>query len=158
MRSWKTTRDKKSFSMSHRDSLTTTGFTLIEVVVALAILSIGLTVIIESFAGGLRLAKTSQDYTKAMNFAKMKIEEITSQQKVEEGTDEGKCDDERFRWQVKIDKKTDMLPVEKDVDFTAPVELFQIKVDVFWKSGDKERSAGLETYQAIKLETDQGKT
>ena len=70
-------------------SSTTPGFTLIETVIALAILGIGLTVIIELFSGGLRLARTSEEYTKAMNFARMKLEEIISQQKIEEGTDEG---------------------------------------------------------------------
>jgi len=140
------TRFRKCF---HR----TRGFALIEVVVALAILGIGLTVIIELFAGGLRLARTSEEYTKAMNFARMKMEEVTSQQKVEEGTNEGEYDD-TFRWQVRI-KKTDLLPVEKGSDFKPPVELFQVRVDVFWKSGSKERSAGIESYMANKLSEDE---
>jgi general secretion pathway protein I len=131
------------------------GFTLIEVVVALAILSIGLTVIIELFSGGLRLARTSEEYTKAMNFARVKMEEITSQQKIEEGTDEGKCDDEAFRWQVTINKKADILPIQKDSEFKPPVELFRVKVDILWKSGAKERSASIESYKAIKLGADE---
>jgi general secretion pathway protein I len=133
------------------------GFTLIEVVVALAILGIGLTVIIELFSGGLRLARTSEEYTKAMNFARMKMEEITSQQKIEEGTDEGNCEDDTFHWQVKI-KKTDILPVEKDSDFKPPVELFQVRVDILWKSGSKERSASIESYKASKSGEDEKKS
>jgi general secretion pathway protein I len=145
---------KKAFSTSRRNSFTTTGFTLIEVVIALAILGIGLTVIIELFSGGLRLARTSEEYTKAMNFAHMKMEEITSQQKIEEGSNEGKCDDDTFRWQVKI-KKTDLLPIEKDSDFKPPIELFQVIVDILWQSGSKERSARIESYKASKLEADE---
>lgn len=49
------------------------GFTLIEVVVALAILSVGLTVIIELFAGGLRLARTSEEYTKAVKIGRAHV-------------------------------------------------------------------------------------
>jgi prepilin-type N-terminal cleavage/methylation domain-containing protein len=41
------------------------GFTLLEIVVAMAILGIGLVVIIELFSGGLRLARVSEEYTKA---------------------------------------------------------------------------------------------
>jgi general secretion pathway protein I len=145
---------KKAFSTSRRNLFTTTGFTLIEVVIALAILGIGLTVIIELFSGGLRLARTSEEYTKAMNFARMKMEEITSKQKIEEGSDEGKCDDDTFRWQVKI-KKTDLLPIEKDSDFKPPIELFQVIVDILWQSGSKERSARIESYKASKLEADE---
>ena len=147
---------KKAFSISHRNSFTIRGFTLIEVVIALAILGIGLTVILELFSGGLRLARTSEEYTKAMNFAHMKMEEITSQQKIEEGSDEGKCDDETFRWQVKI-KKTDLLTIEKDSDFKPPVELFQVIVNILWQSGSKERSASIESYKAAKLEADANK-
>jgi general secretion pathway protein I len=137
-----------------RSNFTTAGFTLIEVVIALAILGIGLMVIIELFSGGLRLARTSEEYTKAMNFARTKMEEIISQQKMEEGMDEGKCDDETFRWQVNI-KKADILPVEKDSDFKPPIELFEVRVDILWKSGSKERSASIESYKACKLGTDE---
>ena len=45
------------------------GFTLLEVIIALAILGIGLTVIMELFSGGLRLGRVSHEYTQAMNFA-----------------------------------------------------------------------------------------
>ena len=140
--------------VSRRSTTFVKGFTLLEVVVAMAILGMGLTVIIELFSGGLRLARTSEEYTKAMNFAHMKMEEITSQQKIEEGSNEGKCDDDTFRWQVKI-KKTDLLPIEKDSDFKPPIELFQVIVDILWQSGSKERSARIESYKASKLEADE---
>ncbi len=44
---------------SRRETNRPGGFTLIEVVIALALLGIGLTVILELFSGGLRLARTS---------------------------------------------------------------------------------------------------
>jgi len=129
------------------------GFTLIEVIIALAILGIGLTVIIQLFSGGLRLAKISEEYTRAMNLGRMKMEEITYQPKLEEGTSEGEFDD-TFHWQVQI-KKKDLLPVEKDSDFKPPVELFQVRVNILWKSGSKEKSATLESYKANKPDTDE---
>ena len=149
-------RFTKGIHESRTHLFSTAGFTLIEVVIALAILGIGLTVIMELFSGGLRLARTSEEYTKAMNFARMKMEEITSQQKIEEGSDEGKCDDETFRWQVEI-KRKDLLAIEKDSDFKPPVELFQVIVDILWQSGSKERSARIESYKASKLEADEEK-
>ncbi len=130
------------------------GFALIEVIIALAILAIGLTVIIELFSGGLRLAKVSEEYTRAMNLGRMKMEEIAYQPKLEEGTSEGEFDD-IFRWQVRINKKMDFLPVDKDSDFKPPIELFQVRVDILWKSGSKERSASLESLKANKSATDE---
>jgi general secretion pathway protein I len=124
------------------------GFTLIEVVIALAILGIGLTAIIELFSGGLRLGRISQGYTKAMNFASLKMEEIVTQKTIEAGEDEGEFD-RTFRWQTGIEK-VDILPYDKGTEFKPPVDFYHIRVNVLWKSGSKERSASLESYKTVK--------
>jgi hypothetical protein len=129
---------------------------LIEVVVALAILGVGLIVIIELFSGGLRLARDSMEYTKAVNYARTKMEEIAVKSAVQEGTQEGESDDKAFRWQVGV-KKVDLLSIDKSVDYKPPIELFQVKIDVFWKSGSRERSTSLESLRAIKPEEDEKK-
>ena len=61
------------------------GFTLLEIVVAMAILGIGLVIIIELFGGGLRLGRASQEYTRAAGYAKLKLEEIALSSTLEEG-------------------------------------------------------------------------
>jgi hypothetical protein len=78
----------------------------------------------------------------------MKMEEITSKRSIEEGSDEGDFD-KTFRWQVDI-KKIDLFPLDKNPDLKPPVDLFQVKINIFWKSGSKERSAILETYKTGK--------
>src|SRR4030042_904289 len=90
------------------------GFTLLEVVVALAILGVGLMVIIELFAGGLRLGRVSEEYTKAVNYARTKIEEVKLKPLTAEGVEEGVFND-TFRWQVEM-KKVDILLLEKNPD------------------------------------------
>jgi len=126
------------------------GFTLIEVVVAMAILGIGLIVIIELFSGGLRLARTSVEYTQAVNYARMKMEEMGVRQTMEEGSEEGEFDN-TFRWRVETNK-LDILPVQTGTDYKPPVDLFRVKVNVFWKSGSKERSTQIESYKIIRPE------
>jgi len=133
------------------------GFTLIEVVVALAILGIGLTVIIELFSGGLRLGRASMEYTRAVNYARMKMEETMLKPAVEEGTQEGEADDGTFRWQVGV-KKVDLLSIDKSIDYKPPIDLFQVRIDVFWKSGAKEKSTSVESLKAIKLEEGEKKS
>jgi general secretion pathway protein I len=149
-------KSKKGWLPLRNKILSTTGFTLMEVVVALAILSVGLTVIIELFAGGLRLARVSEEYTKAVNYARIKMEEIAVKPKMEEGNEEGKFD-ETFHWQVGV-KKVDVLPIEKNPDLKIPVELFQIQVKVIWKSGSKERSTYVESYRTMKVEDEEKKS
>jgi general secretion pathway protein I len=127
-----------------------------EVVVAMAILGIGITVIIELFSGSLRLARTSGEYTQAVNYARVKMEEMTVKPTMNEGSEEGEFDG-AYRWQVDV-KRVDVLPARIETDFKPPVELFQIKVQVLWKSGEKERSTMLETYRTIKLEEEEQKS
>lgn len=141
--------------VSGRSRTSAKGFTLLEVVIAMAILGMGLAVIMELFSGGLRLGRTSEEYTKATNYARIKLEEIGSQQNITEGTEEGEFDDV-FRWKVSM-KKIDILPIEKNPDFKPPVELFQVKVSVLWKSGSKERSASIESYKMSKSGGDEKK-
>lgn len=126
---------------------------MIEIVVAMAILGVGLIAIIELFSGGLRLGRTSEEYTKAVGLARMKMEEFALKENVEEGNEVGDFDQD-FRWQVGV-KKLDILPAENFTEFRPPVELYQIKVNIIWRSGTRERSAGIETYKTVKVE-DQG--
>ena len=140
----------------NREGRLENGFTLLEVVIALAILGIGLTVIMELFSGGLRLGRTSQEYTKAVNYASTKMEEISAQDTIEEGGDEGQFDD-TFRWQVGVEK-VDLLPGDKGTDFKPPADLYHIRVSVAWKSGSKERTASFETYKTVKTAIDEKKS
>ncbi len=132
------------------------GFTLIEVVVSLALLGIGLMVIIELFSGGLRLGRVSEEFTQATHYGRMKLDELALKPPLEEGVEEGEID-QTYRWRIET-KRVDLLPFERDTDFQPPVELFHVKVDILWKSGLKERSIFLESYRTIPSKTDEKKS
>ena len=141
---------------SRSNVYSTTGFTLIEVVIAIAILGVALAVIFELFSGGLRLGRVSKEYVMAMNYASLKMEELTTKGEVREGTEEGEFNKD-YRWQTLV-KKFDLLPIEeKGIDFKPPVELMNIKVNVLWKSGARERSTSIESYKAVKPEENEEK-
>jgi general secretion pathway protein I len=132
------------------------GFTLVEVVVAMAILGISLVLVIELFSGGLRLGRASEEYTVAAQLARQKIEEIALYKLVKEGIEEGEFDS-TYRWQVEV-KKIDLLPLTNETDYKPPAYLYQIQVRIIWKSGSKERTTRVETFRAVKPETDETKT
>jgi len=120
---------------------------LIEIVVAMAILGVGLIVIIELFAGGLRLGRTSEEFSKAVSLARTKLEEVSLNPVLQEGSDSGEFDKD-YRWQVAV-KKMDILPIERPPEFQPLVEFYRVKVDVLWKSGSQERITGIETYKTV---------
>jgi general secretion pathway protein I len=127
------------------------GFTLLEIVVAIAILGIGLVVIIELFGGGLRLERTSEEYTKAVGYARMKMEEVYLAKSLEEGIQAGEFDRD-YRWQMEL-RRVELIPSRGiDTSYRPPVELYWVRIDVVWKSGFKENKAWVESYRALKTE------
>src|SRR3989442_11917022 len=70
------------------------GFTLLEVLVALAILSVAVVAVIQGFAQGLRLLKLSGDHQRAMQLADQKVREVlVPEAQREHGAEAG------FRWE-----------------------------------------------------------
>jgi general secretion pathway protein I len=132
------------------------GFTLVEVVVAMAVLGISLVLIIELFSGGLRLGRASEEYTLAGQLARQKMEELSLTQPIAEGIEEGEFDS-TYRWQVEV-KKIDLLSIPLETDYRPPADLYQIQIHIIWKSGSKERSTRIETFKAIKPEPNETKT
>ena len=83
------------------------GFTLLEVLVALAILSLAVVASIQAFAQGLRLLKLSGDHQQAMLLADAKAREIVIPS---EGREEGT--EGPFRWErtTKVHEAPDLAP------------------------------------------------
>ncbi len=127
------------------------GFTLIEIVVALGLLGIGLTVIFELFAGGMRSARASEDYTKATWYGQGKMEEILMTGELTEGVTEGTFDDQ-FSWKSEVKKATPALGQDQNAEARVPIDLYQIMVTVTWPSGAGRKSLELESLRAYKSE------
>jgi general secretion pathway protein I len=130
------------------------GFTLLEVVVALAILGLGLVAVIQIFSGGLRLARATEEYSQAVHLAQAKLEEWRMAESLSEGEEEGEFNP-RYRWWVGI-RKVEVLPMEKK-EIQAPVELYQIQLKVRWETGGTEKAATFESFRLMKYREDGSK-
>jgi len=80
------------------------GFTLLEVIVSLAIMGVGLVAVLEAFSAGLRLSLQDEFLTTATFLAAGKMEEVMKETYITPGTDEGDFGDEfpDFTWTVEI--------------------------------------------------------
>ena len=131
------------------------GFTLLEVLVALAILGVAVVASIQGFAQGLRLLKLAGDHQDAMLVADEKLREVVDPS---EGSEEGT--ETRFRWKRTIVRvatpelttATQQAPaVTQQAPGTAqqapvaalqtPWSVYQIDVHVEW---DEKRAVHLE--------------
>jgi general secretion pathway protein I len=111
------------------------GFTLLEVVVALAILSVAVVAGIQLFAGGLRLLKLAGEHQEATLLADAKTREVSA---FAEGHDSGT--DGGFTWERTI-RRTEV-PVELATTTSRPYELYAVTVRVSW---DRQRAVEITT-------------
>jgi general secretion pathway protein I len=131
-----------------RNKTDNNGFTLIEIMVAMAIVALGITVVLEVFAGSLRLAGKSQDYSRAAFYGRQLLEEVSLQPEISEGSEQGIFEG-NFTWRYDI-KPHEVMLEESDVqreDFS--LQTYDITVTVFWKSGKKQKQLTMETRKAV---------
>ena len=117
------------------------GFTLIETLVAVSVLAIALTVILQLFSGGLRSARTSEDYTRGVFHAREKMEEILLTD-LEPGVAEGEWEDS-YRWQSAVD----LLETPEEDQVTLPFDTYSVSVTVSWGAEERQREFQLTTLQ-----------
>lgn len=114
------------------------GFTLLEVLVALAILSVAVVTMLQLFAQGLRLLKVAGDYQRAVLLADQKAREVES---VREGVETGQ--EGEFLWE----RRATIVPVSEELTVLspAPVRLFRVSVEVRWSGNRSVEVATLRT-------------
>jgi general secretion pathway protein I len=120
------------------------GFTLIEVIVAIAILSISLVMVMQLFSGGLRASRASCDYTRAVVHAKDKMEELS----VEPVQDSGEFED-GFAWESDVQPYEELNKELEESDYN----MLKIKVKVSWSNrAHKQKSVELVSLKAVEKE------
>jgi len=119
------------------------GFTLLEVMVALIVLSIAVVAALQLFGGGLRLARAATDHQQATVLASVKLSELALED-LEEGTSEGTEGDYHWSRQVVFDEA--LQPEEPDPTKPAVVRLARLSVEVRW---GKSRRVELVTLRAV---------
>jgi type II secretion system protein I len=118
------------------------GFTLLEVLVSLAIMAIAVTLVVQLFSADLRAIVRSGDITSAAVRGDSRIREILTEpfsaDKVwSETTEDG------YRMDVSISE------VMKERTDNLPVRLMEVVLTVRWMEGIKEKSLSLKTVKMV---------
>ena len=120
------------------------GFTLIEILVAISILSISLVVIFQLFSGGLKSSRLSDEYTRGIFHAREKMGEILLSQDLSEGETGGEFSDS-FRWKSLVER----IESGEEDEEKLPFNMFNIKVDIIWDVGDREKHFQVSTMKMV---------
>jgi general secretion pathway protein I len=125
------------------------GFSLLEVLVAFAILSVSLGVLLQVFATGLRNTTLSEEYTLATLHAESLLAQLGTEIPLNEGIQEGQLDD-TYAW-----RSTVVPYVAEGVDpEMMDILAYQARVEVFWQGTRQTRSVMLETLRLAPLSLD----
>lgn len=118
------------------------GFTLLEILVALAILATAVTIVFQLFSAGLRNIAASEDYVVATMRAEAKMREILSQRELTENSWIESTKD-GYRYTVKVSKTL------QEKTGSLPVDVLEVELSVSWIKGIKERVLQLKTLKIV---------
>lgn len=126
------------------------GFSLLEILVAFAVLSLSIGVLLRIFAGGGNIAKTAEDYYRAVITAESLLEGVGIESPVQPGIVTGETAD-GFRWTMTV------TPYPFNPQLTggmggAPMQTngpsflpYWVQLDIEWGPEEDPRAFGLET-------------
>ena len=110
------------------------GFTLLEVIVAMALFAAVIVAVFQLYSGALRLAAGARDASASSIYARQRMEEALLVPDPVEGVERGMFGD-RYRWEV----TTSIVPQEGET----PYDEVHVRVTVSWKDGADERAVDL---------------
>jgi len=126
------------------------GFTLLEILLAVTILGLAVTVIMQQFSAGLRIGRLSNTYTTATIYAKQKLEELQVEEEIKEKEDSGSFED-GYSYRVSVTLYEDYFEEEDEGLFEhLPLEMYRLESVVWWDEGEKEKSITLTTLKTVK--------
>jgi prepilin-type N-terminal cleavage/methylation domain-containing protein len=120
------------------------GFTLLEVLVALVVLSTAVVAALQLFGGGLRLARAAGDHTDAALLASAKLADLDPGP-LTEGTDEGT--EGPYRWTRRVALDSSLLPIDPDTPEAVTIRLARVNVEVRWGQGRRFELTTLRTWR-----------
>lgn len=124
----------------HKSTDDNGGFTLIEIVVTLAILSLGLPVLLQSFSNAANYQRTSEDKTTVLYLLKTRMAEIELQGYPDIGEEEGEFgENSPYRW------RSEVHDLESD-EFEDGLRA--VTVTITWLEQGKAKSTSMSTYVA----------
>ena len=135
-------------SLGSRQVMTSNaGFTLVEILVTLTVLSIALPALMHSFRNAAQGQAISENRTTALYLLKFRMAEIELGGYPDIGEDNGEFgENSRFRWRSKV----------QDVVSEEIENLRLITVTLMWQERGKEESISMNTYMADREKPPQG--
>jgi general secretion pathway protein I len=115
------------------------GFTLIEVIIAFALLALALTLLLGSLSGAARQIRTAEDSGRATLHAQSLLAQQGVGQTLQPGRTQGTFEKGRYRWEMEVAPYVDPLRTRVPQASSAAPRLLQLQLDVEWGEAPGQR-------------------
>lgn len=138
---------RRAFATARRQR----GYTLIEVVVAFALLAFGMTLLLGTLTNASRQVRAADEYGRAALHAQSLLAQIGVGQALAAGRRNGRLDDGRYRWDVVVSPWRDPQAARQAAQPQALVgpKLMRVEVSVAWGEGGPRQRLRLETLRLV---------
>ncbi|MDH3359024.1 MAG: prepilin-type N-terminal cleavage/methylation domain-containing protein, partial [Desulfobacteraceae bacterium] len=133
------------FLSSNKHAFGQNGFTLLETLVAMMILSIALVIIFQQFSEALNVGHISESYTRAVWHTREKMDELLLSGMLSEEIQEGDFGD-GYRWHYRIEPANFDSPLNME-----SFAVFIITVKVSWEQGSNTKQMDISALTISKL-------
>ncbi|QCW27659.1 prepilin-type N-terminal cleavage/methylation domain-containing protein [Lysobacter enzymogenes] len=125
------------------------GYTLLEVIVAFALLAMALTLLLGSLSGAAKQVRWSSDAGRAALYAQSLMDQVGVGQPVRPGQRSGEFENGRYRWTLGIAPWRDsQLPASNQPIDPNAMRLFEVQLAVEWGEGGGGRRLLLRTLRS----------
>jgi general secretion pathway protein I len=111
------------------------GYTLIEVIVAFALLAAALTLLLGTLSGAARQVRGSADAGRAALYAQSLMSQVGVGEPLKPGTKNGELEDGRYRWSLDIRRWSDSARPENALRDPSAPRLLEVRLGIEWGDG-----------------------
>ncbi len=128
------------------------GFTLLEVIVAFAVLALALVLLLGTLSGSAREVRWSADAGRAALHAQSLLDQVGVGEPLRPGVRDGEFEDGRYRWTLHVDRYVD--PTRRGPDTIDPgaARLLLLALDVEWGDGGPRERLQLQSLRLAQPE------
>ena len=132
------------------------GYTLIEVIVAFALLAAALALLLGTLSGAARQVRGSADAGRAALYAQSVLAEAGVGEPLRPGTSNGEFEDGRYRWALEVRPWTDPAQPPGALRDPAAARMLEVRLGIEWGNGGPGERLLLRTLRLVPPGADVG--
>lgn len=125
------------------------GYTLIEVVVAFALLALALSLLLGAMTNATKQVKLSDEYGRAALHAQSLLDQAGVGEALVPGRKDGELEDGRYRWELTVSPYVDPTMTKKPEQILGAPQLMQLDLVLHWGEGGPRQTLAIRSLRLV---------